>query len=52
MKIQVEYEGTTLVLTEENIKDMLEVIYMNTFSENMEEAQHAKNIIQDIENNK
>lgn len=48
MKIEVEFEGTTLVLSEENIKDMLEVIYMNTFSENKEEAQHAKNILEDI----
>lgn len=52
MKVQIEFECTTLVLTEENIKDMLEVIYMNTFSEHKEEAQHAKNIIEDIENNK
>ena len=51
MKVQVDFQGTTVVLTEQNIQDMLEVIYMNTFSENTQEAQHAMSIMEDIDNN-
>ena len=53
MKVQVEYKGVVFVLTEENIQDMLGVlICMKDYSDSRIEQQHAKNIIEDIENNK